>query len=373
MKTQTILTTKKDEALQCGCETKPDVSKQTTTMKAAVIHGFGDFDVLQYEEIDRPKPKPGHILIKVLASGINRLDHYIREGSVAPELPFPHILGADAAGEVAELGEGVSQWQIGQRVIVVPGFPQEPAEYDIRPAATAPSFTLPGLGIPGTYAQYISIPAQWVVQDDTGLKAEEAATLPVVLTTSVRAVKEIGNVKSGDKVLVHSGASGSGSMQIQVAKALGADVATTIRDDTKAEFASKVGADLVINTRKEDFVARVKEWTGGQGADVVIDNVGGDVLAKSIDAVKPLGVVVAFGFTAGTEVTFDIQQFFFGQKQLRGTMAGDVEDLKWGLEQVRAGKIKPSLDRALPLREAADAHRLIASNAVKGNIVLLPW
>ena len=343
------------------------------TMKAAVMRGFGDFDVLHYEEVDRPQAQPGTILIKVLAAGVNRLDHYIREGSVAPELPFPHILGADAAGEVAELGEGVSQWQIGQRVIVVPGFPQEQSQYAIRPAATAPSFTLPGLGIPGTYAQYIAVPAQWVVKDDTGLQAEDVATLPMVLTTSVRAVKEIGGVQSGDKVLVHSGASGSGSMQIQVAKALGAEVATTIRDDAKAAFASKVGADLVINTRKEDFVSRIKEWTDGQGVDVVIDNVGGDVLAKSIDAAKPLGVVVAFGFTAGTEVTFDIQQFFFGQKQLRGTMAGDVEDLKWGLEQLRAGKIKPSLDRTLPLREAAEAHRLIASNAVQGNLVLLPW
>ncbi len=342
-------------------------------MKAAVIRKFGGFDVLKYEVIETPRPKPGHILIKVLAAGINRLEHYIREGSVVPKLPFPHILGADAAGEVAELGEGVTGFEVGQRVIPMPGFPLKTEEYNIRPAVTAPSFTLLGLGIPGTYAQYIEVPAQWVVKDDTGLKPEEVATLPMALATSVRSVKEVGAVKAGDKVLVHSAAGGAGSMQVQVAKLLGAEVAATVRDDTKGDFARLLGADLVINTSKEDFVERVKEWTGGRGADVVIDNLGGDVLSKSIDAVKPLGVVVAFGFTAGTEVKFDIRNFFFAQKQLRGSMASDIENLKWGLEQVRAGRIKPSLDRTLPLSQAAEAHRLVSSNLVKGSIAMLPW
>ncbi len=342
-------------------------------MKAAVIHEFGDVNVLKYEDIETPKSKPSHVLIKVLAAGVNRLDHYIREGSIVPELPFPHILGADAVGEVFELGQGVTELEIGERVIVAPGYPTDEAEADIRPTVTAPSFALPGLHISGTYAQYMEVPARAVVKDETGLSSEEVATLPVVLATAVHAVKGIGGVKAGDKVLVHAGASGSGSMLIQVAKALGAEVATTIRDDAKAEFAREAGADLVINARTEDVVERVKEWTGGQGADVVIDNMGGDVLAKSIEAVKALGVVVAFGFAAGPEVSFDIRSLFFAQKQLKGTMASDIEDLEWGLDRVEAGTIKPLLDRALPLREAAEAHRLIANNEVKGNVVLLPW
>ena len=342
-------------------------------MKAAVLREFGDVDVLKYEDVPTPKPKPGHLLIKVLAAGVNRLDHNLREGSVVPELPFPHILGIDAAGKVAELGPGISGFQIGERVVPMPGFPLKKEEYDIRPAVTAPSFALLGLGIWGTYAQYIEVPARWVLKDDTGLKPEELATLPMVLATGVRAVKVVGGVKAGDKVLVQAGASGSGSLQIQVAKALGAEVATTVRDDAKGEFAKSLGADLVINTRKEDFVERVKEWTGGQGVDVVIDNLGGDVLSKSIDAAKPQGVIVAFGFTAGTEVTFDIRNFFFAQKQLRGSMASDIEDLQWGLEQVRAGRIKPVLDRSLPLSQAAEAHRLISTNQVTGSLVLLPW
>ena len=342
-------------------------------MKAAVIHKFGDVDVLKYEDIETPKPKPGNVLIKVLAAGVNRFDHYIREGSVVPELPFPYILGADAAGEVTDLGEGVTGFEVGERVVPVCGYPQREEDYNLTPLALAPSFGLGGLHFWGTYAQYMEVPAHWVLKDDTGMKPEEVATLPMVTFTTVRAVKTVGEVKAGDKVLITGGASGTGSLAIQVAKALGAEVATTVRSDAKGEFARIAGADLVINVRKEDSVTRIKEWTDGRGADVVIDNLGGPVLSKSIDAAKAQGVVVAMGFVAGTEVTFDIRNFFFAQKQLRGTMFGDVEDFKWGLEQVRVGKIKPLLDRTLPLSQAAEAHRLISTNQVTGNIVLLPW
>ena len=343
-------------------------------MKAAIIHEFGDFDVLKYEEVPTPEPRSGHVLVKVLAAGVNRLDHYLREGSVVPELPFPHILGADAAGEVAALGDGAEGIEVGDRVVVVPGYPQNEEDYDVYPASQAPSFALPGLHIPGTYAQYIEVPARYLVKDETGLTPEEVATLPVVLATAVRAVKEVGGVKAGDKVLVQAGASGSGSMQIQVAKALGAEVATTIRNESKADFVREIGADLVINTRNEDLVKRVQEWTDGGGADVVIDNLAGDVLAKSIEAAKPTGLIVAFGFAAGPEVKFDIRSLFFQQKVLKGSMASDKSDLVFGLnELLPEGKIRPLLDRTLSLREAPEAHRLIANNEVAGNIALLPW
>ncbi len=343
-------------------------------MKAAIIHEFGDFEVLKYEEVPTPEPRSGHVLVKVLAAGVNRLDHYLREGSVVPELPFPHILGADAAGEVAALGDGAEGIEVGDRVVVVPGYPQNEEDYDVYPASQAPSFALPGLHIPGTYAQYIEVPARYLLKDETGLTPEEVATLPVALATAVRAVKEVGGVKAGDKVLVQAGASGSGSMQIQVAKALGAEVATTIRNESKADFVREIGADLVINTRNEDLVKRVQEWTDGGGADVVIDNLAGDVLAKSIEAAKPTGLIVAFGFAAGPEVKFDIRSLFFQQKVLKGSMASDKSDLVFGLKELLPeGKIRPLLDRTLSLREAPEAHRLIANNEVAGNIALLPW
>ena len=261
----------------------------------------------------------------------------------------------------------------GRYNLVVIGAGTAGPDYDFTPLSAAPSIGVIGLHYPGTYAQYMVVPARWLLKDESGLKPEELATLPMVMFTGVRAVKILGEVKAGDKVLVHAGASGTGSLAIQIAKVLGAEVATTVREAVKGDYVRKLGADLVINTRNEDFVEKVKQWTNDRGADVVIDNLGGTVLPKSIDALKPLGIVVALGFVAGTEVTFDIRNFFFGQKQLRGSMFGDVADYKWGMEQVRAGRIKPLLDRTLPLSQAAEAHRLISTNQVTGNIVLLPW
>jgi len=342
-------------------------------MKAILIHEFGDINVLKYEEIETPKPKPGNVLIKVLAAGINRFDHYIREGSVTKDISFPHILGSDAAGEIAEIGDGVSGFSIGERVIPLSAYPTNEDDYNIYPISAAPSFALSGMAFWGTYAQYIEAPARWVIKDDTNLTPEELATLPMVLTTAVRAVKSLGEVKAGDKVLVQAGASGTGSMQIQVAKALGAEVATTLREEHKTKFVKTLGADLIINPVKEDFVERVKQWTDGNGADVVIDNLGGTVLPKSIDAAKTQGIIVAMGFVTGTEVTFDIRNFFFAQKQLRGSMFGDIKDFEWGMQQVKDGKINPLLDHSLPLNQAAKAHRLIIEGKVAGNIVLLPW
>ena len=344
-----------------------------STMKAAVLRQFGGPEVLKYEEIDTPKPKAGHVLITVLAAGLNRLDHYLREGAIVPDLPFPHILGVDAVGEVVELGEGVTSLNIGDRVIPAAGFTLNEADDANRPLANSASFVVPGVHLWGAYAQYMEVPARWAVKDTTGISAAEAATLPVVLGTSVRAVKQVGEVKAGDFVLVTAGASGSGSMHVQVAKALGAQVAATVRDDAKGEYVRSLGADLVINTRKEDLVERVKAWTGGQGADVAIDNVGGSEFSTIIDAVRPFGIVVAYGFTSGAEVSFNIRDFFFTQKQVRGTIFADPEDLEWGLEQVRTGKITAALDRTFPLSQAAEAHRLLANNQVKGNYVLLPW
>ena len=274
---------------------------------------------------------------------------------------------------MAGIGAGVTGFEIGDAVIPVPGYALDESEWAIRPAATAASFTVPGLGRQGTYAQYLEFPAEFTVKDETGLPPELVATLPMVLTTSVRSVRTVGGVESGDTVLVHAGSGGAGSMQLQVARALGAKVATTVRSQVDAAFVRSLGADFVIDTSTDDFVARVKEWTDGQGVDVVIDSLGGDVLPKSIEAARPLGTIVIYGFTAGTETTFDVRSVFFTQKRLLGSMAGDKEDLEYGLELVAAGHIKPILDRALPLSEAAEAHRLIADNEITGSVVLLPW
>jgi NADPH:quinone reductase len=341
-------------------------------MKAAVLHSFGGPEVLKLQEVPTPEPKPGHVLIKVLAAGVNRLEDYLRGGSVVP-LAFPHVLGSDAAGEVAAVGGGVTRFKPGDRVIPLPGYPLDEKDADFTPISAAPSYAVGGILRWGSYAQYMLVPERWVMRDDTGLSPDKVATLPMVLITAVRAVRIVGAVKEGDRVLVHAGASGTGSMNIQIAKALGARVATTVNNAKKVELAERAGADLVIDMGSEDFVAAARRWSGGNGVDVVIDNLGGAIFPRSLDALRPLGTLVAMGFVAGTEVSFHVRNFFFAHKQIKGTLMGDADDLAWGLSLVKEGKVVPLLDTALPLRDAAEAHRRLAANAVRGNLAMLPW
>jgi NADPH2:quinone reductase len=342
-------------------------------VKAAVLREFGAPDVLRYEEVATPKPRPLHVLVRVLATGLNRLEDYLRAGVITRELALPHVLGSDAAGVVEAVGDGVSGFNPGDRVVPMPGYPLEDGDAGFAPLSAAPSYAIGGILRWGTYAQYVEVPARWLLRDDTGLAPEEVATLPMVLVTGVRAVKTVGNVGPGDHVIVHAGASGTGSMSLQIAKAIGAKVAATVDDDRKAGLAERLGADLVIDVRRTDFVAATREWTGGRGVDVVIDNLGGEVLRRSIDAARPGGTVVTMGFVAGQEATIHVREFFFGHKRLLGTLMGDVADFRWGLEQVAAGRVRPLLDRTFPLARAADAHRVLAANEARGNLVLLPW
>lgn len=342
-------------------------------MKAAVIYAFGGPEQIHIEDIPTPTPGPGQVLIKVLAVGINRLDHYVRLGQINPHLLFPHILGSDAVGEVVELGAGVSLFAVGDRVITMPGYPTDPAEAHIRPVTATKSYAIPGTHIQGTYAQYIVVPEAWLLRDTSGLPVEQIAAMPVALLIAIRSVQIVGEVKAGDHVLIHAGASSTGIMSIQVAQALGAHVAVTVQNETSAELVRSLGVERVINSSQEDFVQAITTWTDGRGVDVAIDNLGGNVLAKTIDAVKPQGIVVAMGFMAGPEVTFDIRSFFFTQKQLRGTLVGDIEDFAAWLDPIREGKIKPIIDSVLPLSSVVQAHERISDNLAKGSIVLLPW
>ncbi len=343
-------------------------------MQAATIAQFGDADVLTFGEVPTPEPKPGHVLIKVQAVGTNYYDTLVRSGAVSRSIPLPHIVGSDVVGQVEKLGSGVDTVRLGDRVIVAPGFPSDPAEWNVTPENHAPSYFPTGTHGWGGYAQYMEAPARWVLHDDSGLAPEELATMPLVLVTAVHAVKTLGGVGPGSRVLVQAGASGSGSMAIQVAKAFGAQVIATVSTDKKAALARSLGADEVVRYRDADVAAAVRRWAGGDGIDVVIDPVGGSTLVDSLECLKPRGVIVNFGLTGGAAATIPhLYAFFRNEKRLVGAWMGSMEELKLGLDLVRKGKIRPALHKTLPLREAREAHRMIGRAEVVGKLALLPW
>ncbi|WP_421710166.1 quinone oxidoreductase family protein [Algihabitans sp.] len=336
-------------------------------MRAATITRFGDPSVFETADLPKPKPKPHELLVRIEAAGLNRLDHYIREGGVNPDLTFPHVLGSDAVGVVEDAGDDVIGFVPGDRVIPMPGYPTDPDDAGADALAASPSYAIRGLVQHGTYAEYMTVPARWTLKASSDLTSVDLATLPMALVTAVRAVKIVGEVAEGDTVLVQAGASGTGSFMVQVAKALGARVAATVRTPAKREFVERLGADLVVGM-EDGALDGVREWSNG-GVDVAIDNLGGPSLARSVEATRALGLTVLMGNVLGLEATLPVRSVFFPQKRIAGTLMGGVEDLEWGLEQVRKGTIRPTLDRTYRLDEASLAHERLAAGDATGNIV----
>lgn len=340
-------------------------------MKATVIRDFGPPNVFRYEDVPTPEPKPGHVLVKIAACGLNRYDLYLRMGGIRKDIPMPHVMGADVVGTVAAVGPNVDGFPEGQRVIVAPGYPVDPNDWDFEPVNQAPSYLVTGTLVWGGYAEYMNAPARFVVADPTDLPHDQLATVPLCLVTAVHAVKTLGRVGPGSKVLIQAGASGSGSMCIQVAKALGATVITTVGSPEKVETAKMAGADEVIQYRDEDQVERVNILTEGRGVNVVIDNVGADVLEANLKSLRVGGTMVNFGLVSGYKAQIDLRRFFFSQHTLKGSMMGTMDEFCTGLRLLQDGKIKPILDRTYPLQDAASAHAYIDSRRVRGNVVLV--
>ncbi len=341
-------------------------------MKAAVIHQYGPPDVFRYENVQDPKPGSGELVIQVAGCGINRYDLYLRMGAVFTDIAFPHVMGADVAGWVAAVGPDVPGWHEGDKVIVAPGYPIDPADAEVRPENRAPSFEVTGTHTWGGNAEFICVPARYVFKDETGLPAEQVAAMPLVLMTAVHAVETLGGVRRDSRVLVQGGASGSGNACVQVAKALGATVATTVGSPAKIETAQRAGADLVIPYKERNFADEILDWTEGVGVDVVIDNVGASVFEDNLKALRVGGIFVNFGLVGGMKAALNIRELFFRQHQLRGSFMGSMDELRRGLKLLAEGKVKPVVDRTFPLEDAAEAHRYIDSRAVRGKVVLIP-
>lgn len=343
-------------------------------MKAAYMTRFGGPEVFAVGELPTPPLRPGHVLVRVEAAGLNYYDTLVRRGLVSRKIPLPHVPGSDIVGHVETVGDGVERFRPGDAVIVAPGFPVDEADWQTEKENYAASYCPGGTFNHGGYGQYMLIHQRWLLKDDTGLPAEELASVPLVLVTAMHAVGTLGQVGPGSRVLVHAGASGSGSMAIQVAKALGASVITTVSTPHKAELAQRLGADEVIDYRRQNFADATREWTGGEGVDVVIDNLGGSAMHNNLRAARWGGKIVNYGLMAGLEIALpNIYEFFRGQYQLLGSFMGTLSELEQGLQLVKARKVRPVLDEALPLDDVRDAHARIDSHQVAGKLVLLPW
>jgi NADPH2:quinone reductase len=320
------------------------------SMTAIGIKAPGGPEVLAPEERPLPQPGSGEILVKVAAAGVNRPDVMQRQGNYPPPPGAPDIPGLEIAGEVAAIGPDVKRWKAGDKVMA--------------------------LVVGGGYAEYCLAHESHALPVD-GLSMVEAAAVPETFFTVWHNAFERGGLKSGETLLVHGGTSGIGTTAIQLAKARGARVITTAGSDEKCEACRKLGADLAINYKTQDFVALTKE---AGGADVILDMVGGDYVGRNYEAAKVEGRIVQIAFQGGPKAEVNFMRLML--KRLhhtgstlrsrsvadKGAIARAVEDN--ALPLVAAGKVKPVIFKTFPLREAASAHALMESSAHIGKIVL---
>ncbi len=322
-------------------------------MTAIGIKAPGGPEALVPEERPVPTPGEGELLIRVRAAGVNRPDVMQRKGLYPPPPGVSDIPGLEIAGEIAALGPGIKRWKEGDRVMaLVSG---------------------------GGYAEYCLAYASHTLAV-SGLPLEEAAAVPETFFTVWHNVFERGGLKSGETFLVHGGSSGIGTTAIQLAKQFGATVFATAGSDKKCEACRKLGADLAINYKSEDFVAACKKATDGKGIDLVLDMVGGDYIERNYEAAAVEGRIVQIAFQGGPKSTVNFMRMMLKRlhhtgSTLRSRSVADKGAIARAVEEkvlplLASGKVKPLLYKTFPLKDAAAAHALMESSTHIGKIVL---
>jgi NADPH2:quinone reductase len=323
-------------------------------MKAIRVHECGGPEALRFDEVPTPSPQAGEALVEIAAIGVNFIDVQHREGRYkGPALPF--TLGSEAAGTVTAVGAGVTEVSVGDRV----------------------AYAM----VVGAYADYAVVPAKRLVKVPSEIDLRTAAGVMLQGLTAHYLTHSTYAIKPGDTVLVHAAAGGAGQLVTQVARLRGATVYGTVGGEAKAAIARRAGAAATIDYRTQDFEAEIKKLTNGRGVDVVYDSVGKDTFDKSLNSLRPRGMLALFGFSSGPVAPFDpavlgakgslfltrpgLNQYIATREELVGR-ANDL--FAW----LAAGKLNVAIDRELPLVEAAEAHRALESRRTAGKLLLVP-
>jgi NADPH:quinone reductase-like Zn-dependent oxidoreductase len=340
-------------------------------MKAITIHEHGGRDKLRYEEIPDPEVGPGEIRLRVRACALNHLDIWVRRGLPNLRLGFPHILGADIAGEVEALGPGVTGVEVGQRALLSPGVSCGTCRECLGGRDNlCRSYGILGESRTGGNAELISVPAANLLPYPDGLEFTEAAAIPLTFQTAWQMLVQKARVRPGETVLVLAAGSGVGSAGVQIAKLLGARVIATASSEVKLARAGELGADHLVDHSDDAWPKRVRELTGKRGVDVVMEHVGAATWERSIKVCASGGRVVTCGATTGWDARTDLRHVFFRQIAILGSTMGSKSVLFDVVDHVRAGRLRPVVDRVLPLADAAEAHRVLEEREGFGKVVL---
>lgn len=340
-------------------------------MKAVRIHEFGGPEVLRYEDVPDPQPRRDQVLVRVKACAMNHLDIWVRKG--LPGVKLPHILGSDVAGEVVEVGEYVTGFKVGQRVLLAPmHFCNHCAKCVASLQNQCPEFTVLGNGVDGGNCELIAVPVANVIPIPDSLDFNQAASVPLVFLTAWHMLVGRAGIRPGQTVLVLGANSGVGIAGIQVAKLFNCEVITTAGDDRKIAKARELGADHVINHYQRKISDEVRKITNKQGVDIVLEHVGPATWDESLRSLKPAGTLVTCGATTGPQVSIDLRFVYSRQLSVLGSYMGTMGELHEVLKHVFSGRFKPVVDRTFPLNDARAAHEYMEKSQMFGKIVLNP-
>jgi len=323
-------------------------------VKAVRIHEDGGPEVLRYEDAPDPVAGPGEVLIGLRAASLNHLDVWLRRG--LPSAPKPRILGADGAGVVVALGEGVDRFREGDEVVINPGLDE--------------GARIVGEHMDGTHAELIALPAEYIYPLPDGLTFEQAAAFPLVFETAYRMLVTRGGLQEGEWVFVWGIGGGVATAAMQVAKALGARVIVTSSSDEKLARAAELGADATVNHAEADVAAAVREATEGHGADIVVEHVGEATWKTSLQVAASGGRIAVCGATSGPNPPANLHRIWWKQLTVLGSTMGTQADFQAVYELVASGRASPVVDQAFPLAEAAAAHEHLEAGRQLGKVVL---
>lgn len=320
-----------------------------------------------------PVPQSGEVLLCVRATAMNHLDLWVRRGMPGINIPLPHIGGSDIAGEVVALGASVEGITEGTRAVVNPGLWDGTCEWCRRgQQSLCVNYRIIGEHTDGGFAEYVAVPAANLVPLPGNFSFEQAAAVPLVFLTAWRALITQARLRAGESVLILGASGGAASAGIQVAKLAGAYVYAVTSSDEKAARARDLGADQIIDRTKEDFSKQVFKLTNRRGVDVVLENTGEKTWEGSLRALARGGRLVTYGGTTGPNGNTSIPLLFWKQVEIIGSTMGTAAEFATVMQLVWEGKLRPVVDRVLPLDEIKAAHEALEAGEQFGKIVLTP-
>ena len=343
-------------------------------MQAAIFDRRGGPDVIAYREVADPVLGPDDVLVRVRACGLNHLDIYVREGSHGMKAPLPHIGGLEAAGEVAALGERVTEWVPGDAVLVLPFTSDGTCDFCREGRENlCVSRRIIGVNLDGGFAELVVVPRTCLLRKPSSISYVEAAALPAAFGTAWHMLVNRAQIKAGEWVLVLAAGSGIGTAAIQLAKQQGCTVIATSSSPDKLKKALELGADHVIDyAATPRFDREVMRITGNRGVDIVFEHVGPATWEQSLASLRTGGRVVTCGGSSGRMARTDLWNLFWKQLTVLGSMGATRHDMAAVVEVIGWGAVRPIIDRTFPLAETRQAQEHLVARKAFGKVIVVP-